>query len=72
MNLTGFQHAIATLGVHFEEQDPEGTVRISLEYKSFSRRQGESIEEAPTRFDLLHATAATMNVHESNPTNLGL
>eukprot|EP00975_Prorocentrum_lima_P048868 10224704-Prorocentrum_lima.AAC.1 len=63
MNLTGFQHASATLGVHFKEQDQEETVHISLEYKSFSRRQGESSEEALTRFDVLDATAATMNVH---------
>eukprot|EP00975_Prorocentrum_lima_P032420 6807365-Prorocentrum_lima.AAC.1 len=72
MNLIGFQHAVATLGVHFKEQDEEETVRVSMEYKTFCRRQGESLEEALSRFDLLHATAATMNVHESNPTNLGL
>eukprot|EP00975_Prorocentrum_lima_P059278 12427364-Prorocentrum_lima.AAC.1 len=60
-NLTGFQHAIATLGVHFKEQDQEETFRISMEYRAFSSRQGESVEDALARFDLLHATAAAMN-----------
>eukprot|EP00975_Prorocentrum_lima_P026340 5535995-Prorocentrum_lima.AAC.1 len=30
MNLIGFQHAIATLGVHFKEQAQEDTVRAFL------------------------------------------
>eukprot|EP00975_Prorocentrum_lima_P045703 9563795-Prorocentrum_lima.AAC.1 len=37
MSLTGFQHAIATLGVHFKEQDQEETVRVAPEYRRYSR-----------------------------------
>eukprot|EP00975_Prorocentrum_lima_P066809 12911362-Prorocentrum_lima.AAC.1 len=47
-------------------------LRVASEYRSFSRRQGEPIEEAIARFDLPHTLATTMNVQEINATNLGL
>eukprot|EP00975_Prorocentrum_lima_P068663 12921945-Prorocentrum_lima.AAC.1 len=50
----------------------EEILRVSAEYVSFSRGQGEAVEEAIARFDMLHAVAVANGVAESNPINLAL
>eukprot|EP00975_Prorocentrum_lima_P067846 12917302-Prorocentrum_lima.AAC.1 len=55
LNIIGLQHAITNLGYHFRELDQEEIVRVAAEYRSFSRRQGESIEQALARFELAHS-----------------
>eukprot|EP00975_Prorocentrum_lima_P042773 8982901-Prorocentrum_lima.AAC.1 len=57
VDLTGVQHIIHTLAGYFQEHGQEELLRISADYVSFSRGQGEAVEEAIARFDICHAVA---------------
>ena len=72
IRLTGPSFVVWMTGSRFREDHQHMTMVISQEYMNFQRVYGETVDEAMTRYDMLHIRAIQNGLEERNSTRRAL